>query len=84
MPKERQAQVQISIYFLYNITHYGLEVYSVSKQDMKLAALRDIRVLAEEYLESAEDVLSRNRVRLAVDAAYNAAELAAKGLILTG
>lgn len=69
-------------YFLYNVMRYGLEVYSVEEQEIKREAVRNLIELAEEYLESAEEVLERNRFRLAVDAAYNAAELSAKGLIL--
>lgn len=69
-------------YFIYNITHYGMEIYSMEKEKIKAAMLKDIKDLAEEYFESAEEVLRRNRVRLAVDGAYNAVELAAKGLIL--
>lgn len=69
-------------YFLRNISHYGREVYSMSEEELKLAAVRELKGLAEEYLESAEEVLDRGRLRLAIDAAYNACELAAKGLIL--
>ena len=69
-------------YFLYNVTHHGVEVYSMRKEEIKIVALKDIRDLAEEYFESAEEILARNRIRLAIDAAYNAAELAVKGLIL--
>ena len=69
-------------YFLRNISHYGREVYSMSEEELKLAAVRELKGLAEEYLESAEEVLDRGRLRLAVDAAYNPCELAAKGLIL--
>ena len=69
-------------YFLRNISHYGREVYSMSEEELKLAAVRELKGLAEEDLESAEEVLDRGRLRLAIDAAYNACELAAKGLIL--
>lgn len=69
-------------YFLYNILRYGAEVYSMDEIDIKREAVRSLLKLAEEYLESAEEVLERNRFRLAIDAAYNAAELSAKGLIL--
>lgn len=69
-------------YFLRNISHYGREIYSMSEEALKLAAVRELKGLAEEYLESAEEVLDRGRLRLAIDAAYNACELAAKGLIL--
>ena len=69
-------------YFLYNAMHHGMEVYSMGKKEIKTAALKDIRDLAEEYFEAAEEVFERGRIRLSIDAAYNAAELAAKALIL--
>lgn len=69
-------------YFIYNVTRYGLEVYSMEKEKLKKALLEDLKTLSEEYLESAEDILVKNHIRVAIDAAYNAAELAAKGLIL--
>lgn len=69
-------------YFIYNVTHYGLEVYSMEKEKMKKVLIEELKTLSEEYLESAEEVLKTSRLRVAIDAAYNAAELAAKGLIL--
>ncbi len=72
----------IQDYFLYNVMNYGVEVYSMEKEEIKKALVRDIASLAKEYLESAEEVLEKERIRLAIDAAYNAAELAAKALIL--
>jgi uncharacterized protein (UPF0332 family) len=69
-------------YFVYNVTRYGVEVYSMEKEEIKRQVVKDITGLSEEYLESAKEVLDRNRIRLAIDAAYNAAELAAKALIL--
>ncbi len=69
-------------YFTYNITRYGLEIYSMEKDEIKAVMTRDLKNLAEEYFESAQEVLALKRIRLAVDAAYNAAELAAKALIL--
>ena len=69
-------------YFTYNVLRYGQEIYSMDKNEIKTAMLGKLRDLAEEYQESAQEVLDNGRIRLAVDAAYNAAELAAKGLIL--
>ena len=43
---------------------------------------RGYRDLAMEYLEGATDSLKSGHTRIAVDAAYNAAELCAKGLLL--
>jgi len=69
-------------YFLYNVTRHGVEVYSMDAEEMKRTMAEDLARLAEEYLESAREVLERGRLRLAIDAGYNAAELAAKALIL--
>lgn len=69
-------------YFLFNVIRYGLEVYSMDKTEIKKEAVRELLGLADEYLESAEEVIEGKRFRLAIDAAYNAAELSAKGLIL--
>lgn len=54
----------------------------MEEMEVKKEAIRNLLKLAEEYLESAEEVMERERFRLAVDAAYNAAELSVKGLIL--
>ncbi len=69
-------------YFLYNVSRYGVEVYSMDAGEIKRAMAEDLARLAGEYLESAREVLERGRIRLAIDAGYNAAELAAKALIL--
>ncbi|MEW6007716.1 MAG: HEPN domain-containing protein [bacterium] len=70
-------------YFIYNVTHYGKEVYSMEKEEIKREAMRDMIDLSQEYLEGAKEVFKRKRIRLAIDAAYNSAELAAKALILS-
>jgi len=69
-------------YFTYNALRYGQEIYSMDANDIKTAMLSRLIGLAEEYRDSAQDVLDTQRTRLAVDAGYNAAELAVKGLIL--
>lgn len=74
--------VVIRDYFLYNILNYGVEIYSMEKNAIKQIMGRNILDLCNEYLESARDVLALNRLRLTIDAAYNAAELAVKALIL--
>ncbi|MFQ6079815.1 MAG: HEPN domain-containing protein [Thermodesulfobacteriota bacterium] len=71
-----------SSYFLYwNVLH-GEEVYSMDKDQIKVAESRGYRNLAGEYLEAAYDSLKSGHPRLAVDAGYNAAELCVKGLLL--
>ena len=69
-------------YFLYNIIHYGVEVYSMEKEALKQIMGQNLLSLSEEYVNSAKTVLALNMARIAVDVAYNAAELAAKALIL--
>lgn len=69
-------------YFVYNVLQQGIEVYSMEKTQIKKAMVESILGLCEEYLESGREVLRNNRVRLAVDAGYNAAEPAAKALVL--
>ncbi|MFH1242161.1 MAG: HEPN domain-containing protein [Pseudomonadota bacterium] len=69
-------------YFIYNVVRYGIEVYSMDEKQIKKAAVDSFLGLCEEYLESAREVLDSNRIRLAIDAGYNAAELAGKALIL--
>ena len=54
----------------------------MEKSEMKKIMVRDLLQLCEEYLDSSKDALAIQRVRMAIDAAYNAAELAAKALIL--
>lgn len=72
----------IKDYLLYNIIQYGKEVYSMSNEEIKNELVNNLKVLTEEYLESSIEVLEKNRLRLSIDAAYNAAELSTKALIL--
>ena len=69
-------------YFLFNIMRYGEEVYAVPNETLKEAERRNLINLADEYLIGAEQAARNGCWRLAVDAAYNAAELAVKSLIL--
>lgn len=71
-----------SSYFLYTNFLHGEEVYSMDEDQLKTSEIRGYRDLAWEYLEAAYDSLKSGHPRLAVDAAYNAAELCAKGLLL--
>ncbi len=69
-------------YFLQNIVGYGVEIYSMEKDQIKKIMLTELITLAEEYLEAAREIIPRRHLRLAIDAAYNAAELVAKAMIL--
>ncbi len=69
-------------YFLFNTMRYGQEVYSVSNAALKKEERKNLVNLSDEYLTGAEHSAKSEYWRLAVDAAYNAAELALKSLIL--
>ncbi|UCE51757.1 MAG: HEPN domain-containing protein [Desulfobacterales bacterium] len=69
-------------YFIYKIAQNGEEIYSMDEAQIRKEESRGYRDLALEYLEGASDSLKSGHPRLAVDAAYNAAELCAKGLLL--
>lgn len=69
-------------YFLYRAINYGEEVYSMDEERLKMEEIKNYLQLAEEYLDGAKEALKARRFRIAIDAAYNAAELCAKGLIL--
>ena len=72
----------LSDYFLQNVLSYGKEVFSMSEEKLKISAARHYLALAQEYLQSSQDAISSNHYRLGLDGAYNAAELAVKGLLL--
>jgi uncharacterized protein (UPF0332 family)/predicted nucleotidyltransferase len=71
-----------SSYFLYNVSRKGEEIYSMDEAQIRQEESRGYRDLALEYLEGAMDSLKSGHPRLAVDAAYHAAELCTKGLLL--
>lgn len=68
-------------YFVYHALWRGKEVYSMDKDQLKQQEVKDLYELALDYLEAAKASLSEGRYRIAIDTAYNAAELAAKGFI---
>jgi len=69
-------------YFLYRASRYGKEVFSVDERELKQREIEALRKLAEVYLAGAERALAAGDQRIAIDAAYNAAELCVKGLLL--
>ncbi|GFP22650.1 hypothetical protein HKBW3S44_00588 [Candidatus Hakubella thermalkaliphila] len=69
-------------YFLYSALKDGEEVFTMKEEESKKKEALNYQLLAQEYLEGAELNLENELYRLAVDAAYNAAELCAKGLLL--
>jgi len=60
----------------------GKEIYSMNEKEIRREEAQNYLLLAEEYLESARQNLQMGGRRVAVDAGYNAVELALKGLIL--
>ena len=71
-----------STYFLYRASRRGKEVFSMDERELKRREVEGSRSLAESYLTGAERALAAGDLRIAVDAAYNAAELCVKGLLL--
>lgn len=69
-------------YFLYRVTRYGEEVYGMEENELKRHEAENYLTLACEYLEGAKENLKSKRFRIAIDTGYNAAELAAKALLL--
>lgn len=69
-------------YFFYHISQNGAEIYSMDETEIRKEESRGYRDLALEHLDGASDSLKNGHARLAVDAAFNAAVLCAKGLLL--
>ena len=68
-------------YFVYQAIQQGKELYSMGVEDLRQEEVEGLYELGTEYLEGARELEERGRYRLAIDTAYNAAELAVKGLI---
>ena len=69
-------------YFSYRVVHFGKEVFSVEEQELKQREVEARRKLAEVYLAGAQRAFAAGDLRIAIDTAYNAAELCVKGLLL--
>lgn len=69
-------------HFLRRALKEGEEIYTMEPDKIKQEEARNFLELAIEFLEGASAALKEGYFRVAVDAAYNAAELCAKGLIL--
>lgn len=69
-------------YFLYFNLNNGEEIYSMDEKKLRQAESRGYLELAEEYLDGAKGTMEVGHNRLAVDAAYNAAKLCAKGFLV--
>jgi uncharacterized protein (UPF0332 family) len=68
-------------YFLYDTLRRGKEIYRMDEEMLRRKEAEAALALAREYLASAEDAAAHRHYRLAVDGAYNSAELAIKGLL---
>jgi len=69
-------------YFLASALSRGKELYRMDETTLRRKEAGAALGLAEEYVRSAQNALEHGFYRLAVDAAYNAAELCVKGLLL--
>ncbi len=69
-------------YFIYRAAHFGKEIFSMDDSELKQREIRALYGLAEVYLAGARRAFHAGDLRIAIDAAYNAAELCVKGLLL--
>lgn len=69
-------------WFLYTALQHGQEVFQMNKAELRRKEAQGWWVLAGEYLQQARRAAQDGSFRLAVDGAYNAAELAVKGLLV--
>ena len=68
--------------FVANAIANGKEIYSMAEPELFRAEARGFLNLAQIYREGAERALATGDPRIAVDLAYNAAELCVKGLLV--
>ena len=69
-------------YFLYYNIKNGKEEYTMEEERLRKEEAIAYLELAQEYEKSAKDCSSQGHYRLAVDGAYNAVELCAKGFLI--
>lgn len=70
-----------SSWFLYNTLQLGREVFCMNEKELRRRESQAWWALAKDYLQQAHGAGQQGSFRLAVDGAYNAAELAVKGLL---
>ncbi|MBC7225962.1 MAG: HEPN domain-containing protein [Thermoflexales bacterium] len=68
--------------FLREVSQTGKEVYTMDAEQLAYRTAQNLYLLAGEYLQVAERLLAEGAVRVAVDVAYNAAELCAKAFLM--
>ncbi len=71
-----------SSWVVYRALKIGKEVYSMKEEEIKRKEQNEYSQLSRHYLGGASRNLREGDYRLAVDSAYNASELAVKGLLL--
>jgi uncharacterized protein (UPF0332 family) len=69
-------------YFLRHVKSYGKELYSMDNELARRREVEDVLELAKNYLRMAKSLSGPDNVRGAIDLAYNAAELCARGLLM--
>lgn len=69
-------------YFFYLNQKSGKEIYTMGDEEIKKMEIQSYLELSKEYLQGAKRCLEHMDWRIALDAAYNALELAIKGLLL--
>ncbi len=69
-------------YFISEVIRSGKEVYEMAPKTFQLRTAQNLYFLAEEHLRVAEKLLADREWRVAVDIAYNAAELCAKAFLV--
>jgi len=69
-------------YFLYYNIKNGKEIYTMEEERLRREEAIAYLELPQEYERSARDCSSQGHYRLAVDGAYNAVELCAKGFLI--
>lgn len=68
--------------FVYQVLSGGKEIYSMEKEALYRREAEDLLDLSRRYVRSAERNLGAGDSRIAVDLAYNSAELAVKAMLL--
>lgn len=71
-----------SSFFMLQALRRGKVLYDMGEEAIRWKDAEAALGLAQEYLRSAENALENGFHRLAIDAAYNSAELCGKGLLL--
>jgi len=71
-----------SSYFLHKALQQGKEIFRMDEELLRRREAESALGLAREYIQSAHNAAQNGFYRLAIDAAYNSAELCVKGLLL--